>query len=105
MVFPWMKNGDILNYLSKHPNANRVKLVRPHPLPNAGVQSLILSLQMLGVARGLAYMHQHEPPMVHSAMQPVRHFSASRAYRSSDGVFRATFSWTTTAKPSSPTSA
>ncbi|EJD46159.1 kinase-like protein [Auricularia subglabra TFB-10046 SS5] len=51
LVFPWMKNGDILAYLTKHPHADRMRL-------------------MLDVARGLAHLHAQDPPMVHSALQP-----------------------------------
>ncbi|EJD51698.1 kinase-like protein [Auricularia subglabra TFB-10046 SS5] len=51
LVFPWMKHGNVLNFLSDFPNADRLQLI-------------------LDVARGLAHLHAQDPPMVHRALEP-----------------------------------
>ncbi|KZV91842.1 kinase-like protein [Exidia glandulosa HHB12029] len=51
IAFPWMQNGNILTYMAKHKQADGVKL-------------------MLDVARGLAHLHNQQPPIVHRAVQP-----------------------------------
>ncbi|KZV78627.1 kinase-like protein [Exidia glandulosa HHB12029] len=52
LVTPWMKNGNILSYISQHPDADR-------------------TLLMLQVARGLAYLHAHQPTIVHRSVLPT----------------------------------
>jgi len=46
VVFPWMGAGNVLDYLEHRPRANRAKLV-------------------LEIARGLCYLHTHDPVIVH----------------------------------------
>jgi len=55
LVFPWMDNGDITNYLENSPNANRHQLA-------------------FGIASGLAHMHIATPdrkPIVHGSLYPA----------------------------------
>ncbi|KZV91835.1 kinase-like protein [Exidia glandulosa HHB12029] len=51
VAFPWIDNGNILDYLAQNPNADRVKL-------------------MFGIACGLAHLHAQSPPIVHRSVQP-----------------------------------
>lgn len=76
LVFPWMQHGDITSYLIKNPHADRMKLVRAAPEPKCTSAD---NSQMLGVAYGLAHIHGQDPPMVHSALQPVRSISLRHA--------------------------
>jgi len=46
MVSPWMNNGDALSYVKRNPNANYLKL-------------------LIQVARGINYLHTHDPIVVH----------------------------------------
>ncbi|KZV91834.1 kinase-like protein [Exidia glandulosa HHB12029] len=52
LVTPWMKNGNILAYLSEHPRADS-------------------TLLMLQVARGLAHLHAQSPIIVHRSVLPT----------------------------------
>jgi len=76
LVFPLMENGDVMSYLGKNPNANRVLLV-------------------IEMARGLAHMHVPPPetsrgPVVHGSLMPsnVLISEARRALISDFGVAR-----------------
>ncbi|KAK1220179.1 hypothetical protein PQX77_017082 [Marasmius sp. AFHP31] len=46
LVLPWMENGDILKYMKRHPTHNLLKSLRE-------------------IAAGIAYLHSHEPTIVH----------------------------------------
>ncbi|KAL0058989.1 hypothetical protein AAF712_014304 [Marasmius tenuissimus] len=46
LVLPWMENGDILKYMKQHPT---------HDLPKS----------LREIAAGIAYLHSHEPTIVH----------------------------------------
>lgn len=37
MVSPWMENGNLQEYIQKHPDVDRYKLVRPDPSQQACV--------------------------------------------------------------------
>ncbi|KDR73275.1 hypothetical protein GALMADRAFT_72592 [Galerina marginata CBS 339.88] len=51
MVMQWYENGSAAEYLAKkNPNADRLQLI-------------------LDVARGLAYLHTHKPPIVHADLK------------------------------------
>ncbi|KZT57516.1 kinase-like protein [Calocera cornea HHB12733] len=49
-VSPWMDNGNIIKYLSSHPETDKIKLVS-------------------GVAEGLLYLHSQNPPIFHGAVK------------------------------------
>lgn len=67
MVSQWMANGSILAYVTKHPGANRLELVRPtHRQPD----SALTGLQLIGITRGLDYLHSNE--VVHGDLKSVR---------------------------------
>ncbi|KAK0435392.1 kinase-like domain-containing protein [Armillaria borealis] len=47
LISPWMDNGDIMSFLRRHPRLDRLKSITD-------------------VARGMAYLHSLEPPIVHA---------------------------------------
>lgn len=50
LISPWYDNGDVMNYLKKHPFADRRKIVRQ-------------------VAEGLVYLHAQSPPVIHGDLK------------------------------------
>ena len=67
MVSRWMPNGSILGYVEKYPGANRLQLVsQPHWQPDPS----LTGLQLVGVTRGLGYLHNNE--VVHGDLKSVR---------------------------------
>jgi len=68
LVSPWMSEGDLLDYLRKFPNANRVSIVRAHVI-HAGELLLSLAPEMIGVADGLSYLHSND--IVHGSLKGV----------------------------------
>jgi serine/threonine protein kinase len=67
MVSRWMPNGSILGYVTKYPGANRLELVS---LPHWKFYSALTGLQLVGVVRGLGYLHSNE--VVHGDLKSVR---------------------------------
>ena len=68
VVTQWMKNGNILEHLAKHPNANRLELV----CLMCGHQqsgSALTEFQLIGVTRGLDYLHHNG--IVHGNLKTV----------------------------------
>lgn len=61
IVTPWMPHGNITEYLEKHPDADRLRLVSPN-LPPQG-QALAdftpRHYQLLDVVKGVGYLHNH----------------------------------------------
>ncbi|KAK0431865.1 kinase-like domain-containing protein [Armillaria borealis] len=47
LISPWMKNGNIISFLSQNPGHDRMQCIRE-------------------VANGLHYLHSHDPPVVHA---------------------------------------
>ncbi|PBK64321.1 kinase-like protein, partial [Armillaria solidipes] len=47
LISPWMKNGDIISFLSQNPGHDRMQCIRE-------------------VANGLHYLHSHDPPVIHA---------------------------------------
>ncbi|KIO23170.1 hypothetical protein M407DRAFT_244874 [Tulasnella calospora MUT 4182] len=52
LISPWCSNGNVMEYLSKYPNADRRRLINQ-------------------VAEGLVYLHGREPSVVHSDIKPA----------------------------------
>ncbi|KAI5117272.1 hypothetical protein M0805_001002 [Coniferiporia weirii] len=52
LVSPWMSNGNSVDYLTRHPEVSPLYIAR-------------------GIARGLAYLHAHEPQVVHGDLRGV----------------------------------
>ncbi|TFK21658.1 kinase-like protein [Coprinopsis marcescibilis] len=50
VITPWMSNGNVLDYLSRHPVADRTKLI-------------------LDVCHGLNYLHAFNPPVIHGNLK------------------------------------
>ncbi|KAG9047172.1 hypothetical protein FS837_002864 [Tulasnella sp. UAMH 9824] len=51
IISPWCKNGNVADYIVRHPEVDRIQLVSE-------------------VASGLAYLHNRVPPVVHGDMKP-----------------------------------
>ena len=71
LVFPWYKNGNIVDYLKENPDVDRHDLVsmfnNPHTL---GAYSSTQPLQQLsGVVSGLQFLHNFA---CHGTVRPVR---------------------------------
>jgi len=71
LVYPWMSNGNLSDYSRDHPDVDKLGLVRGYPrqrrqLPN---DMILIQYQLLGVARGLAYLHQYN--LVHGNLTGV----------------------------------
>ena len=67
MVSQWMPNGNLLGYMRKEPGANRFELVSlVHQQPD----SALTGLQLVGITRGLDYLHDNE--VVHGDLKGVR---------------------------------
>ncbi|KAG8938824.1 hypothetical protein FRC04_007422 [Tulasnella sp. 424] len=52
LISPWCFNGNIMEYLAKNPNVDHRRLINQ-------------------VAEGLVYLHNREPPVVHSDIKPA----------------------------------
>ncbi|KAF8959522.1 kinase-like domain-containing protein [Flammula alnicola] len=50
LISPWMSHGNILEYLKRNPNADRLSLI-------------------FDIASGLQYLHEFDPPVVHGDMK------------------------------------
>lgn len=60
MVSPWMENGELLQYLQRNPDADKLGMI-------------------LGIAKGLEYLHAQDPPLLHGDIR------ASNVLVSSEG--------------------
>ena len=67
MVSRWMPNGDILEYITKYPEVNRLELAS---LTHQQLDFALTGLQLVGVTRGLGYLHNNE--VVHGGLKSVR---------------------------------
>jgi serine/threonine protein kinase len=79
LVSPWMKAGNVNEFLEQFPRANRLNLVR------IARQFIYVEIsknsQVLDIARGLEYLHQMDPNVVHGDLKGVRIFNpATLAY-------------------------
>jgi serine/threonine protein kinase len=68
-VSQWMENGNILEYVGKHPGADRLQLVRFFD-PLRCDPALIGSYQLINLTHGLDYLHNNE--IVHGDLKSVR---------------------------------
>jgi serine/threonine protein kinase len=70
LIFPWYKNGNIMEYLKGNRNANRFDLASSHiQVYKCSRRSLEFHEQLLGAVNGLRYLH--DARLVHGALQPV----------------------------------
>jgi serine/threonine protein kinase len=67
MVAQWMPGGNMLGYVKSHPGANRLELVS---LKHWRSDPPLTGPQLLGVTRGLGYLHYNE--VVHGDLKSVR---------------------------------
>ena len=63
----WMANGHVMEYITKNRKANRLELVC---LTHWRSDSELTTLQLIGVTRGLNYLHQNK--VVHGSLKSVR---------------------------------
>lgn len=72
IVTPWAENGNLIDYLKKHSPKGRVSLVSC--LLNGNGDEITNSLtKCLSIARGIEYLHDHVPPIVHGDLRAVSH--------------------------------
>ncbi|KAF9646872.1 kinase-like protein [Thelephora ganbajun] len=64
MVSEWMPNGNILEYITKHPAVDRLELVY---LEHRRFDHTLTKLQLIGVTRGLDYLHNNE--VIHGGLR------------------------------------
>ena len=70
MVSEWMTHGNINQFVTAHPDANRFELVRPHSyLCNSHLSDDYVLLQLGDVVKGLIYMHGQG--MIHGDLKGV----------------------------------
>ena len=67
MVSDWMENGNMLEYVKNNPDADRFGLVG---LTHWRFGLPLIGSQLLGVTRGLGYLHSNE--VVHGDLKGVR---------------------------------
>lgn len=64
-----MDNGTVLHYLSAHPECNLGNMVRNELLKLLYVTGLIDYIKVIGIARGLGYLHSKD--IIHSDIKAV----------------------------------
>lgn len=69
LVMPYLKNGNARDYLHKHPNGNRLQIVRTSDVA-LQPKYVTLYVQLHGVSLGLVYLHSHQ--IVHGDLKAVR---------------------------------
>lgn len=62
-----MENGNIVEFLKSHPNTKRFPLVN-YTSPYG---SIAHTPQVMDIARGLEYLHGHEPSIIHADLKGV----------------------------------
>ena len=67
LVSKWMPGGDLRDHVRKNPDTDRISLVS-EVLPASDAASL--SLQLIGVAEGLTYLHSSN--VIHGDLKGVR---------------------------------
>ena len=69
VISEWMVDGNIMDFTSEHPEANRLRLVR---LVSISPQSsnLKIPVKLAEAASGLHYLHSLD--IIHSSLKPVR---------------------------------
>lgn len=68
LVSKWMEHGTLKEYITAHPETDRLKLGRVFPLAQVK-HPLTLRFQIVDVARGLKYLHDW--PFVHADLKSV----------------------------------
>ena len=69
IVSEWMIDGNIMDFITKHPEVNRLRLVRLTFVPPSIHKSSSVP-QLAETASGLQYLHSMD--IVHSDIKPVR---------------------------------
>ena len=66
IVSQWMVNGNMVGYVTKYPGVNRLELVDLTP---QHFDPALTSSQLVGVTRGLDYLHSNE--VIHGDLKSV----------------------------------
>lgn len=70
IVLDWVQNGEVMDYLRRNPGANRIDLVSFSAFTTEEPRhSMSQKFQVLGVTKGLDYLHSHG--VVHGDVKPV----------------------------------
>jgi hypothetical protein len=70
MLSPWMQSGNILKYLARYPEVDRLKLVCIWHVPMTLLIDMGL-LQAENIADGMEYLHGLNPAIVHGDIKGV----------------------------------
>ena len=70
MISQWMENGNVLEYVGKHAEVDRLPLVRScFDAPRSCAHSIAVQ-QLIGVVHGLSYLHDNG--IIHGDLKSVR---------------------------------
>lgn len=69
MVSEWMPNDNVRQYVQDCPQADRLQLVCPSPLPSHST-CILMSCQLLDICYGLQFLHAHD--VIHGDLKGVR---------------------------------
>ena len=72
LISNWMLGGDLPGFIKKHPDADRLKLVRP----SYCFYPTLTLVKLSDVTKGLCYLHSCN--MIHGDLKGVRGYSNSR---------------------------
>lgn len=70
LISPWMKNGNIVQFLKNAPDSDHVLLVNENL---CALLEMIFTIvrQAFDIARGLEYLHTMQPKIVHGDLKGV----------------------------------
>jgi serine/threonine protein kinase len=85
-IIPYYPNGDINAYLSKHPNADRLRLVSQLRFPGLYCYPVSSAIQVRQVAAGIKYLHNLKVPIVHGDIKSVGTFRSFMLFQIIDTV-------------------
>jgi serine/threonine protein kinase len=67
LISPWMKNGNVLEFIKANPNSDRLALVGTQ----SGIQRNLNVFKLRDVLEGLRYLHTLNPPVAHGDVKCV----------------------------------
>ena len=76
LVSPWIDNGNSVAYLTEHPDVMPLPIVSTlFKAMGPGSITDHVRLQVLGIVRGLEYLHKYNPSIIHGDLRGVSHNS------------------------------
>ncbi|KZO92459.1 kinase-like protein [Calocera viscosa TUFC12733] len=81
MISPWMIEGNIMGFLKRNPDANRLRLVG-HSVPQNKSSKAYLTNQLWDIVKGVDYLHSFKPhKIIHGDLKGQFSDSTTTAYR------------------------